>query len=352
MANTMKKLAQLPATASRTEIAESMNELVRGPVEEGADIGNYQQQEGTLKRVIGEKDFGNLQYLLNESPESIFNVILSHFVVPAERLVKGRTTIEDYLEGIKSYNLGEAHIKEIGMILTNHIQPLLNLERDTYGIHKLKNYVSTMSSMLAVAQELRPARIRFHKNTSLEGLTMFLKQILRIFVITSLGNLIDSDIDAVDENGNKIGGDKGNSQTFLEQFVKNAVDMYTKEHLVHNPNYVKQKIEEANEMEHQRFIDYLDKLTPEQRKLEMTKKRLGIGMWAIGGTKAVYQYDPDRWEENRNAVASSYAKAAVYDPNAELPSAMQMMNTTGYDMQAGADAQEYGYEYSLVGDDD
>ena len=111
-------------------------------------------------------------------------------------------------------------------------------------------------------------------------------------------------------------------------------------------------IEEANEMEHQRFIDDLDKLTPEQRKLEMTKKRLGIGKWAIGGTKAVYQYDPDQWEENRNAVASSYAKAAAYDPNAELPAAMQMRNTTGYDMQAGYDAQDDGYEYSFGGDDD
>jgi hypothetical protein len=124
------------------------------------------------------------------------------------------------------------------------------------------------------------------------------------------------------------------------------------EHLVYNPTLIKKKIEEANEMEHQRFIDYLDKLTPAEKKIEMTKKKLGLGMWAIGGTKATFQYDPDHWERNREAVASDYEKAAAYDPNMQLPAAMQLMNTTGYADEGMMTSQDEGYEYSFVADDD
>jgi hypothetical protein len=47
------------------------------------------------------------------------------------------------------------------------------------------------------------------------------------------------------------------------------------------------------------FINRLDKLTPEEKKVELMKKRLGLGEWAVGGTKAIFSLDPDQYERER-----------------------------------------------------
>ena len=346
------RLSGLNPTASKIDIVQAILPLTRGPIQEGQERGEYQLQEEKLKELLGN-DFKYLEGILNESPESIFNILLSYFVVPAERLVKGKIDIVDYLVGIEQLKLGKSHETEIESMLTKHMGDLLNLERDVYGIRKLENYVTTMSKFLSMSHDLRASRLRSKFITmSLEGSVLFLNKVIRIFTISILANLIDPDIRAIDAAGNRIGGDIGNSQSFLESFVKITLRQYMNEHLVYNPTLIKKKIEEANEMEHQRFIDYLDKLTPAEKKIEMTKKKLGIGMWAIGGTKATFQYDPDHWERNREAVASDYEKAAAYDPNMQLPAAMQLMNTTGYADEGAMTSHDEGYEYSFVADDD
>jgi hypothetical protein len=47
------------------------------------------------------------------------------------------------------------------------------------------------------------------------------------------------------------------------------------------------------------MINRLAKMTPEEKKVELMKKRLGLGDWAVGGTKAIYQYDPEQYERER-----------------------------------------------------
>jgi hypothetical protein len=40
-------------------------------------------------------------------------------------------------------------------------------------------------------------------------------------------------------------------------------------------------------------------LSPEEKKVELMKKRLGLGDWAVGGTKAIFSLDPDQYERER-----------------------------------------------------
>lgn len=346
----IENLPKLKSDESNEVIIQTMIPLSRGPGVEGEQRGLYQLQEDDLKALLGE-DFKYLQALLNQSPESIFNVLLTYFVVPAERLATGHTDVLYYTRLMSDLKLGSSHKQEIESILEKHMDYLTTIERDMYGVAKLKNYVTMMSKLFKINQELRANRIRFSAKVSLPAATIFLNKILRIFVISALANLIDPDVMAVDEEGKDVAGGPGNSEAFLQSFVVEMVKKYKTEYLVYNPNIIKQKIEEANEMEHQRFIDHLDKLPQNMRKLEMTKKRLGIGMWAIGGTKATYQYDPDHWEANREAVASSYAQAVAYDPNAQLPAAMQLHDPTGYADPDGMGPIDEGYDYQFYEDD-
>jgi hypothetical protein len=74
-------------------------------------------------------------------------------------------------------------------------------------------------------------------------------------------------------------------------------------------------LEKRAEAEKQKFIRRLDGMTREQRKVELMNKTLGIGEWAVGGTKAIRQYDEDRYEAERTERAQAgltdYPEAAA-----------------------------------------
>jgi hypothetical protein len=97
-------------------------------------------------------------------------------------------------------------------------------------------------------------------------------------------------------------------------------------------------------------LDKLDKLAPNMRKIELEKKRIGAGDWAIGGTKSVYQYDKDQWEANRQAMGGNYAAISTYSPDGELPVGGEAYDPTGYnEVREGG---EEGYDVAQPNDDD
>ena len=50
-------------------------------------------------------------------------------------------------------------------------------------------------------------------------------------------------------------------------------------------------IAERNEKEKAKIIKDFDKMDKDGKKLELLKKKLGLGRWAKGGTKVIWQYD-------------------------------------------------------------
>jgi hypothetical protein len=62
---------------------------------------------------------------------------------------------------------------------------------------------------------------------------------------------------------------------------------------------VRDMIARRSEIEKVAMINRLARMTPEEKKVELMKKRLGLGDWAVGGTKAIYAYDPDQYERER-----------------------------------------------------
>ena len=48
------------------------------------------------------------------------------------------------------------------------------------------------------------------------------------------------------------------------------------------------------------IIGRFDRMSKEEKSLELVKKKLGLGDWAVGGTKAIYKYNPEQYERDRN----------------------------------------------------
>ena len=66
---------------------------------------------------------------------------------------------------------------------------------------------------------------------------------------------------------------------------------------------IRDLIARRNEAEKMTFINRLDRMTPEEKKSELMMKRLGLGAWSVGGTKAIYTLDPDQYEREREQRA-------------------------------------------------
>jgi hypothetical protein len=46
-------------------------------------------------------------------------------------------------------------------------------------------------------------------------------------------------------------------------------------------------------------IHKFDRLTPEEKAVELMNKKLGTGDWAVGGTKVIRLYNEDQYERER-----------------------------------------------------
>jgi hypothetical protein len=301
--------------------------------------------------------------LFKEPVETIFEVLRSYFLIPAQRIYSGNYSAKVYLRVPADLKLAESHRKEVEDILANHTDYLAQIPlevedgEDETAIEKasikLDYFIRQVSQILDLSSELRESRIQFSDSLSSVQKNRFMIALLRVLFFGPIGELINPDFVPVNDEEEQI-PDPGRSDSYLQEFIKTCVAKYKLERLSYNPEVVKQRIEEANEREHQRFLDKLDKLAPHLRKIELEKKRIGAGDWAIGGTKAAFAYDQDQWEANRQVMGGNYAAISTWSPDGDLPVGVEGYDATGYNegppgYERGG---EEGYDVAQPNDDD
>jgi hypothetical protein len=112
------------------------------------------------------------------------------------------------------------------------------------------------------------------------------------------------------------------------------------------------RLEQRVEQEKQVFIGKLDRMTRDERRVELVLKGLGMGDWAAGGSKAIRQYDEDRYEVERAERAAAgitdYEQGAGAGAGAQQGRPVDML---GMDFGADYDAGG-GYDHDEMGEDD
>ena len=102
------------------------------------------------------------------------------------------------------------------------------------------------------------------------------------------------------------------------------------------------------EAEKMTFINRLDRLTPEEKKVELMKKRLGLGEWSVGGTKAIFSLDPDQYERER--VQRIEMGVGDFVMEAEAAAAAALLNDENFG--GGGAGAEGGYSVDQMMADD
>jgi hypothetical protein len=103
------------------------------------------------------------------------------------------------------------------------------------------------------------------------------------------------------------------------------------------------------EAEKMTFINDLDKMSPEEKKSELMMKRLGLGKWSVGGTKAIRTLDPEQLERERAKRIEMGIGDFITD-EATVAYAQTLMQEDAYG--GGGEGAEGGYENTQMGADD
>jgi ribosomal protein L18E len=121
---------------------------------------------------------------------------------------------------------------------------------------------------------------------------------------------------------------------------------------------IRTRLEQRAEEEKQVFINKLDKMGREEKRVELVLKGLGMGAWAAGGSKAIRKYDAERYEVER----AERAAAGIMDyPGAQGDQGGQGQEGRAVDMfgfnfggeyDAAGEAGEGGYDHEQMAEDD
>jgi hypothetical protein len=116
-------------------------------------------------------------------------------------------------------------------------------------------------------------------------------------------------------------------------------------------------IEQRAEKEKQVFLQRLSAMSRDTRRVDRVLQNLGMGEWAVGGTKAIRQYDADRYEDERaeRAAAGIVDYPGMAQANA-ADAAGRPMDLFGADFGAEYDAAaergDGGYDHDQMAEDD
>jgi hypothetical protein len=314
---TQDNMNHLAENASDIEIINAI-----GPLRNSLD-----KAESLILQKLGKAKYDLLNSILDESPDYVFEIMRSYFLVPAQRVLSNYNP-KTFLGVKKYYNLSPIHINVLNELIMKHTEYLnkINLypedEDDTSMLKaqvKLDVFVLQMSEILKQSKELRISRLKYQKTISVKVIEMFLKELIRTFIFGPLSDLLNPE-SIPDLEDVEIPMESAKSDRDLLLFVNTLLNTYKEERLSYNPIDVRQKLEESKEREKQKFIGDLDKIKdPDLKRIELIKKNLGLGKWAIGGTKLVYAYDPTQWEKNREELLHNYASASGISEDIQQP---------------------------------
>jgi hypothetical protein len=231
--------------------------------------------------------------LENMSWANWFQVMRTYFVVPIQRILCHFETDSLQISDELIDELSEIHV-------TQDLEPILKKEMDVHQLmmakykqlddddkeivtSKLKHFLAQWTTIISFQNKLGPHRIK--------GGMYVIKYIQSLLFYGPLETLLNQNV----QQDQLL----GNFQGFMILFLSETFTKYNKEKLSYNEKEIKNMIEVKNELERVHVIKGFDKLGDDEKQIELMNKRLGLGQWAVGGTKLIYAYDKDYYDLER-----------------------------------------------------
>jgi hypothetical protein len=121
----------------------------------------------------------------------------------------------------------------------------------------------------------------------------------RFIVLGVFVDLLDPDILPSEYEGSDKFGLIEKDKVAPKKFMEAILDKKNEENLDFTDEYIRTVIEQRSEEDRQEVLGRFKKLPDSLKALESQKKKLRIGEWAVGASKAIYTYDEDQYVRER-----------------------------------------------------
>lgn len=343
IAETTVRFLELPPNADRADVA-----LAASVISEATSI----PKSILYGRLTIETYQNILEEIVKLSWTNFFQVIQNYFITPAQRLVSDYNPKSLFIPIELEKSLSKQHVeKDLNPILKAEVatiskrediikKPALNFARA-----KLNYFIAQMSAILGFKSKVRPIII--------PGRDVTLTYIQRTLLYGPLSTLLNSaEIPPDFEDVSSVSAVGDPSMRFLLEIIVETLAKYKSERLSFNDEELKRQIAVRDEKERHHVLMEYDKLTDEEHAVENITKRLGLGKWAVGGTKLIYSYDKDYYdlEREKRLAAGIFDVPGLGVDGEGLGPEFDVM---GFQITSDADYEaDGGYDFTQTGEDD
>ena len=342
---TTEQFLQLPPDADKGDIA------LAAALISDATINS----EKVIQERLKDENFQNiLKEITKLSWMNFFQVLQNYFIIPFQRILSqfSTTSLSIPIELTKA--LSEDHIKkDIVPILENDTAIIKvkveEIKKPNYELArvKIKYFLDQLSAILPFKNKLKPIVV--------PGREITLVYIQRALLYGPLATLVSSsEIAPGTEIKSPIKSLGDPSIRFLLDLIVINLSKFKREKLSFNDKEIKELIAIRDEKERTNVIAEFNKLTDEERAVELMNKKLGLGKWAVGGTKLIYAYDKDYYDEERKKrEAAGIIDFPGLGPDQMAAFEGPQMDEFGFRVyDDGEFEREGGYDHNQHGDDD
>jgi hypothetical protein len=330
MSQTIERTMKLTPKPSEMEVADAYGPMSDFVAQELDDIG----------RRVGEVSMTAIRDILKQSPSQIVESVRTYFLVPFRRLLQGFNT--DSLKVPSSYKLPLDTREKVHGAMEEHFYYLKELKKYVKGYTQMKLEVARaqLDAILPVIQkEIRA--------TLIPGGAEAIPYILGTIITGILSEFINPNV--VPPSGGGEGGAYEPTARVPIKILEVCLSRLNLEGLKLSEDAIRDIVSRRIEAEKMVFINKLDRMTPEEKKVELMKKRLGLGDWSVGGTKAIYSLDPEQIERERLQRIEMGVGDFVRDAGA-LEHAQNLIQDEAFG--GGGNGTEGGYDNAQMAEDD
>jgi hypothetical protein len=302
--------------------------------------------EAALRARLGDQIVTNLRGLASLSPGEIKSQLVTYFITPIQRALTGFQK-DSLITVLSDYEVSSQHREDILGFLRTH-----------YG--HLKDYAPTFTSPLlrGRAEELISKFSRI--NAILDDLRVGLIQVggTRVLPYLTRSMIMGALVEYINPNRESAAAASSREDSVANvsdslKIIAECVAWYVKEAKKYSDQEVRELITARNEKEKLQFVNEIAGMTKEMKQIEKLKKKLGLGKWAVGGTKLIYAYDADRYDyEREERAAAGIVDFPGYGPEGADGPQGRAVGANGF-LDYGAEYdREGGYDHEQQAEDD
>ena len=247
--------------------------------------------------LLKEQDIKTLIQLLKQPLRQVIESIQVSILLPLQRIVSGYNLDQLTLPKTQSYKelKGQTIESDINKFISNHTNFIKQLkDLSEFAKSKIQYAISQLSILLKTLQS--DIRIPLIK-----GGVIGLPFIIKAGIAGILYSMISPNIAVPKNFSDNTSFDTGSR--IPANILKELLNKYRTESFKLTDEEIRIEIAKYNEKEKMLIISNLDRLSKEEKTVELLKKKYGMGDWAVGGTKAIYAYNPDQYDRERDQQA-------------------------------------------------